>query len=31
LKGMNLQEIQARLAQETGICVCSCTIKRYLK
>ncbi|PLW44925.1 hypothetical protein PCASD_09126 [Puccinia coronata f. sp. avenae] len=29
-KGLNLQEIQARLAKETGIVVCLRTVKRYL-
>ncbi|KAH9466240.1 hypothetical protein Pst134EB_001299 [Puccinia striiformis f. sp. tritici] len=30
-QGLNLKEIQARLAKETGICVSICTIKQYLK
>ncbi|EFP90339.2 uncharacterized protein PGTG_16365 [Puccinia graminis f. sp. tritici CRL 75-36-700-3] len=29
-KGLNLQEIQARLTKETGIVVCLRTVKRYL-
>ncbi|WAQ88063.1 hypothetical protein PtA15_9A188 [Puccinia triticina] len=29
-KGMNLEEIRARLANETGVDVVLCTIKRYL-
>ncbi|KAH9462427.1 hypothetical protein Pst134EB_006320, partial [Puccinia striiformis f. sp. tritici] len=29
-KGLNLQEIQARLTKETGITVATCTVKRYL-
>jgi IS30 family transposase len=29
-KGLNLQEIQARLAKETGIVVCLRTVKQYL-
>ncbi|EFP76905.2 uncharacterized protein PGTG_02366 [Puccinia graminis f. sp. tritici CRL 75-36-700-3] len=30
-KGLNLEEIQARLAQETGVIVCIQTVKRYLQ
>ncbi|KAA1080790.1 hypothetical protein PGT21_021114 [Puccinia graminis f. sp. tritici] len=30
-KGLNLQEIQARLAKETGVQVCLQTVKRYLR
>ncbi|KAI9629021.1 hypothetical protein KEM48_011211 [Puccinia striiformis f. sp. tritici PST-130] len=29
-KGLNLQEIQARLTKETGVTVATCTVKRYL-